>query len=381
MRNIAVLALLFCCGAALAISTEVWVPRPVDEHGDISNIPPLGVRLFDLHDPGLMNTWPSFLASTPMLNDELLPKSLQDRLTNVVATYQFLTPIDRPAFFVATYFDLLSERLLSVDLDEESEIFPMQVCPVFASGRDASVSSLLAVASGLPDALFVNAPGQPERYRYLFLQTEFSHCRFLATLQALEGTRLPVQAGKHADTVVANLSFDVGMRSYTAILGTKEELRALVETVGEVDAVTMFRRQMPGRSAFDEAEVLRFIRLLSLLATDGQSGYAAIPVLFPLLSEGADEVHSAETESLRIADALDLAYQARDAFRQIVPSSIRDTDELLSAKLTVMKALAKGGDYHAADDRITSLLDQFVNGADLLLATTIAQEKMPLTKD
>ncbi len=381
MRNIAAVGLLFCYGAALAITAEVWEARPVDEAGDISNFPPLDVRLFDLHDPGLMDTWSSFLATTPMLNDELLPGSLQNRLTNVVATYQLLTPVDRPAFFVATYFDLLSERLLKVNVGQESEIFPMQVCPVFASGNDAPVSSLLAVASGLPDALFVNAPGQPERYRYLFLQTEFSHCRFLAALQASEETRLPVQAGILADTVVTSLSFDVGMRTYTATLSTKEELRALVETVGEVDAVAMFRQQMPGRSALDEAEVLRFVRLLSLLATDGQSGYAAIPVLFPLLSEDADKVYTAKTESLRIADALDLAFQAREAFRQIVPSPIRDTDELLGAKLTVMTALAKGGDYQAADDRITSLLDQFVNGSDLLLATTIAQEEMPLIKD
>ncbi len=286
IRDIAVLASLFCCGAALAISAEVWVAPPAGEHGDTSNIPPLGVKLFDLHDPGLMNSWPGFLATTPMLNDELLPASLQRRLTNVVATYQSLTPVGRPAFFVATYFDVLSERLLA-GVDHESRIFPMQVCPVFESGGDASVSSLLAVASGLPDALFVNAPGQPERYRYLFLQTEFSHCRFLGALQATEEPRVAVQAGEHADTLVARLSFDVGMRTYTATLGTKEELRALLEAVGEVDAISMFRQQIPRTSAVDEAEVLRFVRLLSLLATDGKSGYAAIPVLFPLLSEGA----------------------------------------------------------------------------------------------
>ncbi len=380
MRTIAAVALLFHCAAALANTAEVWVEPPVDEHENTSDVPPFGVKIFDLHDPGLTSTWPGFLATTPMLNDELLPASLQSRLAKVVATYRSLTPVDRPAFFVATYFDLLSEHLLGV-VDNESQIFPMQICPVFASGNDAAVSSLLAVASGLPDALFVNAPGQPERYRYLFLQTEFSHCRFLATVKAPKETRLPEQAGKRTDEMAAELSFDVGMRTYTAILGTKEELRALVETIGEVDATTMFRQQMPGHSPRDEAAVLRFIRLLSLLATDGKSGYAAIPVLFPLLSEGAVEVHPAGTEALRIADALDLAYQVREAFRQIVPFPIRDTDELLSAKLTVMRALAEGGDYQAADERIRSLLDQFVNGSDLLLATTIAQAKMPPIKD
>jgi hypothetical protein len=44
-----------------------------------------------------------------------------------------------------------------------------------------------------------------------------------------------------------------------------------------------------------------------------------------------------------------------------------------------MKALAEGSDI--PDDRIASLLEQFVTGADLLLATTLAQEKMPLIGD
>jgi hypothetical protein len=131
---------------------------------------------------------------------------------------------------------------------------------------------------------------------------------------------------------------------------------------------------MPSRSATDEAEVLRFIRLLSLLATDGKSGYAAIPVLLPLLSEGADEHPTAETRPVPVADALDLAYRVREAFRLIVPFPIRDTDELLRAKLAVTQALAKGGEYLAGDERITSLLDQFVIGSDLLLAAAIAEQ-------
>jgi hypothetical protein len=375
MRSIAVLTCLFFSGAASVTTAGLAVEEPVAGQPDGHNMPPLGVRLFDLHDPGLMSSWPGFVATTPMLNDELLPASLQSRLTKVVETYRALTPVGRPAFFVATYFDVLSERLLS-GVDHESKILPMQVCPVFASGSDAAVSSLLAVASGLPDALFVNAPGQPERYRYLFLQTEFSHCRFLAAVQAPETIRLTTEAGERTGTVTAQLSFAVGMRSYTATLGTRQELRALLEAVGEVDAISMFTQQMPSRSATDEGEVLRFTRLLSLLATDGKSGYAAIPVLFPLLSEGADEVPSAETKSVRVADALELAYQVREAFRLIVPFPIRDTDELLRAKLAVMQALAAGGEYVAGDERITSLLDQFVTGSDLLLAAAIAEQAM-----
>jgi hypothetical protein len=373
MRSIAVLTCLFCSGAAPATTAELSAERPVDRQEEGHNIPPPGVRLFDLHDPGLMSSWPGFLATTPMQNDELLPPSLQSRMTKVVETYQALTPVGQPAFFVATYFDLLSERLLA-GAEHESNIFPMQVCPVFASGSDAAVSSLLAVASGLPDALFVNAPGQPERYRFLFLQTEYSHCRFLATVRAPEKFHLPAEAGEQADTVIASLSFNVGMRTYTANLGTKQELRALVEAVGEVDAINKFTQQMPSRSATDEAEVLRFTRLLSLLATDGKSGYAAIPVLLPLLSEGADEHPTAETRSVPVADALDLAYRVREAFRLIVPFPIRDTNELLRAKLAVTQALAAGGEYLAGDERITSLLDQFVIGSDLLLAAAIEKQ-------
>jgi hypothetical protein len=371
-RSMAVLTCLFFSGTASATTAELAAERPVDGQEEGHNIPPLGVRLFDLHDPALMSSWPGFLATTPMLNDEPLPPLLQSRLAKVVETYQALTPVGQPAFFVATYFDLLSERLLA-GVEHESNIFPMQVCPVFASGSDAAVSSLLAVASGLPDALFVNAPGQPERYRYLFLQTEFSHCRFLAMVGGPEKIRLTAESGARPDTVSAHLSFDVGMRTYTATLGTKQELRALLEAVGEVDAISMFTQQMPSRSATDEAEVLRYTRLLSLLATDSKSGYAAIPVLFPLLSEGADEFPAAGTRSVPVADALDLAYRVREAFRLIVPFPIRDTDELLRAKLAVMQALAAGGEYLAGDERIRSLLNQFVNGSDLLLAAAIAQ--------
>ncbi len=46
-----------------------------------------------------------------------------------------------------------------------------------------------------------------------------------------------------------------------------------------------------------------------------------------------------------------------------------------------MDALAEGGDYRGKDERIMALLEQFVNGSDLLLAPTIAQAKMPLTRD
>jgi hypothetical protein len=378
MSNVAAVVLLFCCSATLA-PASCRAAGAVDEQGNTSNNSAQGIKLFDLHDPELMSEWPDFLATTPMLNDELLPSSLQDRLTNLVATYRSLTPVDRPAFFVATYFDVLSERLLAVDADEEDKILPLQVCPVFVSGNDASVSSLLAMASGLPEELFVNAPGEPEHYRYLFLQTEFSHCRFLATIKAGEATRQPMPADRHAGAAAVSFPFSVDLRSYIAVLGNKEELRALVETVGEVDAIAKFRQQVSPQPARDEAEVLSFVRLVSLLATDGRSGYAAIPVLYPMLSESADEERTAESESLRIADALDLAYRARDVFRQIVPFGIRDTDELLSAKLTVMKALAEGSDI--PDDRIASLLEQFVTGADLLLATTLAQEKMPLIGD
>jgi hypothetical protein len=37
-----------------------------------------------------------------------------------------------------------------------------------------------------------------------------------------------------------------------------------------------------------------------------------------------------------------------------------------------MKALSEGGENAAVDERISSLLDQFVIGSDLLLAATVA---------
>jgi hypothetical protein len=378
MSVVRILALLFLCTAALAASAD---PKGEGPEGagqiDTATVPLADIALFDLHDPGLMESWGVLLATTPMLNGVLLPAELQDRLANAVATYRALTPNGQPAFFVATYFDLLSERLFAVSTAGGREISPMQVCPVFVSGADASVSELLAVASGLPEALFVHAAGRPERYRYLFLQSEFSHCNFLARTMAAYEPRQSIQPEGHAATPFAKLSFDVGESSFTAILSTKKELRALLETVGDADAIAAFRREVAGRSTVDEAEVLIFIRLLSLLATDGKSGYAAIPVLLPLIFERTVAEYAASTESLRIADALALAYRARELFRRIAPFAIDDTQDLLNAKLAVMQALAERKDSELADEQLIELLDRFVTGTDLLLG----EKKMPLTKD
>jgi hypothetical protein len=381
MRRVAALASLLLCSVALPFTVDNGTVGPAEEHEHTSNLAPQGIQLFDLHQPGLMSSWATFLATTPMLNEEPLPPSLQRRLADVVATYRLLTPVDRPAFFVATYVDLLSERLLAVDPDQGRAMFPLQVCPVFASGDAAPVSSLLAEASGLPDELFVNAPGQPEHYRYLFLQTEYSHCRFLASIKKADEPALAARAGGRGDTTLATLSFTVGVRPYTAILGTKEELRALLETVGDIDAIAMFKRQRADRSPVDEADVLRFVRLLALLGTDARNGYAAIPVLLPLLNDDAEGVNNADVVSFRIADALELAYEARAAFRRTVPFSIRDTGQLHNARLAVARALAAGGEYRAVDRRIRSLLHQFVAGSNLLLATTVETERMPPTND
>lgn len=378
MRTVAVLALLLYAGAMPASSADRGVAVPATGSG-ILDVP--GIRLFDLHEPGLMGTWGQFLATTRMLNEEPLPPALQNRLMSVVATYQALTPVDRPAFFVAQYFDLLSERLLSADAGSSRDVLPMQVCPVFASGADAPVESLLALASGLPDDLFVNAPGEPDRYRYLFLQTEFSHCRFLATLGAADETLLPV-AGELpgvSGPAPARLSFTLGTRSWSADLNSADELRALVETVGDVDAIAAFRREMRSTGTADEAEVLAFIRLLSLFATRGSNGYAAVPVLFPLLSGSGDGAQAERLQAgpLQVADALSLAYAARAAFLDIVPFPIRTPEDLLGARLAVMEALAEGGVCRAGDERVKALLDRFVTGADLLLPTLLAQEKTP----
>jgi hypothetical protein len=213
------------------------------------------------------------------------------------------------------------------------------------------------------------------------LQTEYSHCKFLATTIAAHDPRQPIQAEGHDATAVANLSFEVGELSYTAALSTKKELRALLETVGDADAIATFRQESETHRTVDEAEVLTFIRLLSLLATDGMSGYAAIPVMLPLVSERGEGGYAGATESLRIADSLALAYRARELFSRIVPFAIRDTQDLLNAKFAVMQALAEDEDNETSDERLIALLDQFVIGCDLLLATAPADKKMPLTSD
>lgn len=362
MRSIATVGVLLFCSPTIATNNDSAEPQIVDEYVTPLNLTPPGVRLFDLHDPALTRIWTTFLATTPMLNDELLPQSLQQQLAQQVGLYKSVTAADQPVFFVATYFDILTENLLADRSQAQYEILPMRVCPVFASGAAAAVSQLLATASGLSDALFVNAPGHQERYRYLFLETEFSHCRFLSTLSAVDDI--------DSITGVAGISFRVGLNDFSASVRSRKELRAVVETVGEIDAVRSFRKRWPASDSPDEADVLCFIRLLSLLASDSSYGYEAIPVLFPLLS--ATRENSGDSAALLVVDALHLAYELRVLFQELVPFPIDNTDDLRNAKLSVMRALAADvGAELRIDTQVSSLLQQFVVGSDLLLATAV----------
>lgn len=374
MRGLASLFLIVPCLAALASGSP-------PEREDGATLPPHGVTLFELHDPSLAKDWTRFLDTTPMLNAKPLPDFLRDRLTNDVAIYRSLTPPGQPAFFVATYFDVLSEHLLTANPEIPDKIRPMQVCPVFTSGRDASVSSLLAAASGLPAELFVNAPGRAERYRSLFLHTEYSHCRVLATIRSVEGSSVRVRTGEQDGERIRSLTFKVGTRACTANLSTKEELRALVETVGDVDAIAGFNDLDRGGRSATEVEVFVLARLLSLLATDGNNGYAAIPVLAPLLAEVAGDANGAQPFELLVADGLNLAYKVRKQFRRHVPFAIRDTQDLLTAQQIIMRLLSEDGVLLATDPRLRALLQQFVTGVELLLAPPVAEKRMPPIRD
>lgn len=373
-RQFAVAILLLGGGAAVAASVDDAGPPAADWQPD-AYAAPQGVALFDLHEPGVLPAWTSFLATTPMLNEAPLPPALQKRMASVVANYRYLTPVNRPAFFVATYFDALAERLFATEVADQA-ILPLRVCPVFASGADATTSDLLAVASGLPDSLFADTPGHPERYRYLILETEYSHCRFLASLAA---TGMPADHGAQSESVSARLRFSVATQPYTATVGNRRELRALLETVGDVEAVTRFRTQMADGTSRDEADVLMYLRLISMLATDGRYGYAAIPVLFPALTGDADGGQLAERAPVSVSDALTVAYRARSAFRTIVPFRLRHPEDLLRAQFIVADALADAD--AAIDGPVRSLLERFVVGADILLPPRVAQQKMPLIED
>ena len=364
--------------AALLLSIAASTACANDVEFDGAGVHPRqGIVIFDLHDPALMADWTKFLQVTPMINSEPVPHYLQSRLINVVGVYRSLTPAGRPAFFVATYFDVLSDRLFTAGISSAGNIGPMKSCPVFTSGNDAPVHELLAVASGLPGELFVNAPGRADNYRRLFLQTEFSHCHFLATMRkAGADVDLPT-AVRSTPRRSVRLSFDVGTRTMTAIVTTRDELRALVETVGDLDAGRAFRADASQRVATDEAAILGYVRLLALLATDSDSGYAAIPVLRTLFAERLAAGSDVDATPFSVADALAVAFAARAAFREIVPFPVRNSDDLLGAKLAVKRALGDDALLHVGNDRLIGLLDDFVSGAELLLQPTYAHEKMP----
>jgi hypothetical protein len=361
MRQIAVIGLLLHYGATVAMNTQNSAPDL-----DQEVVAPDGVRLFDLHDPALSISFANFLATTPMLNDRLLSAALQSRLARMVGTYRSLTPAEQPAFFVATHFDLLTDGLLADNGPGETQVLPMQVCPVFASGAAAPVEALLAAASGLPDALFVNAPGRQDRYRYLFLQTEFSHCRFFAGLglgrEAV--ARAPLTHG--AERGKRRIAFTVDGQGYMAAVDSRDQFRAIVETVGDVEAIRAFRAKWPGNDVPDEVDVLRYLRLLSLLATDGRNGYGAIPVLRPVFSTPAEA--GPDPLSVPVAESLDLAYRLRARFRKLVSFPLRDIDDLRRANQLVSRALENPEPVELMDSRIANLLEQFVTGTDILLA-------------
>jgi len=307
--------------------------------------PATNVRLFQLHDPALEQEWADFLATTPMLDQRPLPAALQRRLRRTLQVYQSATSATEPAYFVATYFDKLSDSMFAPrwasELDAarlppsaSGRVTPLATCPVFAGSRHTSAADLLALASGLPAGLFTGVSGSSERFDELFLLTEMSHCRFLAEFAAnhLYAERPPCDEQPGESQVLQRcLQFSVNGNGLTVFVSNREELRAVVETVGDVEATTEFRHRRPRTSANDEADILRLVRLISLLTTDATTGYAAIPVMFKAVG--------AADETVDVRAALATAYRLRRAFRELVPFAVTTPESLREAARRVETAL------------------------------------------
>ena len=261
------------------------------------------IRVFDLQADGVSEAFRAFMQSVPMTNDRQVPGRLVD---DTVASLTFLkasTPPNVPSYFVAAYIHKTALVPMSADdrahyLGRYGEaVYPQQVCPVFISRTGSSVAELLSVATNLPAAWFERARGEPENYSQLFALTEASHCGFIAR-ELANPTISPSGLGH-------------------------DDLRTILEALGDFEATAAVRAGMPAATAADEADTLFAARLLAMFLLERENAYTALPALVREYSRVG-----VAPANRRLAEIRRSVHLARDTVRRALRTGGEDPKNL-----------------------------------------------------
>lgn len=328
----------FCLVILLLTARSTLADGALYSDASLSAYAEAGIRLFDPHQRGVDDEFREFLHEIPMTNLRPVPEKLVTETATALTLYRRPHVRPSPAYFVATNFDKSINALFSprekstVRLRYGEDIYPQVICPVFASHAGRNSADLLSEASGLPAAYFASAPGSRDNYHYLFLLTEASHCGFLA-----------------------RTIYDPTLRG---ALRNADELRAVLEGIGDFEASALFHNHRPPRRYADEADVLFAARVLAMFLRERTSAYTAIPALTLAYLE-----HGIIDGSTRIAALQQDVAAARLRFRKIAGASRRlDTSrpEVLAALAEKIERTLRAERHSvSADPRTTRLLALF----------------------
>jgi hypothetical protein len=294
----------------------------------LSSLAGVPIQVFDLHAPDVSREFRAFLSEVPMTNDRPVPGALVDDTVASLSFIKAATPAGEPSYFVASYihktpFVAAPESARARYLERYGEhVYPQQVCPVFLDRAGANVPTLLSTAVNLPVSFFEDVMGSADNYDRLFGLTEASHCGFIAH-ELEEPTVLP-----------PGLS--------------RQELRTILEALGDFEATAVFRDAEYRAAAADEADVLFAARVLAMFLLDRQNAYTAIPgLLHEYRRIGVDAAHR---DLGRIAESVRLA-------RQTVRSVLKqDNDPIVNGNRSLatidarLKLAEASGELRVSDE-------------------------------
>ncbi|HEX2138874.1 MAG TPA: hypothetical protein VHG33_04085 [Woeseiaceae bacterium] len=326
--------------ATLCISSG----RATDRTAWLSALAGVPIQIFELQAPDVSGRFRAFLTEVPMTNDRPVPGALIDDTVASLSFIKSATPVDEPSYFVASYIHKTALVALSPSSRERylerygESVYPQQICPVFLDSAGASSATLLSTAVNLPARYFSNVTGTADNLDRLFGLTEASHCGFIAR-ELAQPTVIPAGLDRHA-------------------------LRALLEALGDFEAIAVFRGTDHAPEHADEADVLFAARLLATFLVERYNPYTPLPALLHEYQRiGIDAAHR---QLPRITDSVNLA---RRTVRQALaegPSGL-DTARLSLTELQAMLLKAEADGKLALEDPLASQLIADLRSAVRLL--------------
>jgi hypothetical protein len=290
-----------------------------DRTAYLAGVAGVPIQIFDLQAADVSQEFRAFLSEVPMSNNRPLPAALVDDTVASLSYVKAVTPDDEPSYFVAAYIQ--KTPLVSLGQTARArylqrygeEVYPQQICPVFLSHANASVSRLLSTAVNLPDRYFDHVKGSAENFDRLFALTEASHCGFIARELA------------NPTVVPPGLS--------------QREIRTILEALGDFEASAVFRSGQGEPRETDEADLLFAARLLATFLLDRENAYTAIPALLREYDRiGVDAAHR---ELRRIVSSVRIARQTvREALG--AGSAFDDALDLESLQVALAQAGSAG---------------------------------------